>query len=226
MRAGNANPQALPAGMEGLLHPRHDGESRNQQRRTLPPPLVPGRRSPARYASNRSHSAGLPRILGPWQCDGPCTALGTCLRLDRARSGFGLGLTSRPNVPVFDQQARDPGHVLKVAAHKGRSRSQCVGGYGHVKVLDPNPPALQVRLGFSELATDLICPRDPRKLIKEQSKAVEEALPPLRPWKPCEPVSDLGNDRLWQQDIGARTRQQLSADRGLSSHRMGKRVGV
>lgn len=101
-----------------------------------------------------------------------------------------------------------------------------MGSYGHVKVLDPNSPAVQVCLDFSELATDLICPRDPGKLIKEQSKAVEEALPPLRPWKPCEPVSDLGNDRLWQQDIGARTRQQLSADRGLSSHRMGKRVGV
>jgi len=54
-----------------------------------------------------------------------------------------------------------------------------VGSYGHVKVLDPNSPAVQVCLDFSELATDLFCPRDAGKLIKEQSKAVEEALPPL-----------------------------------------------
>ena len=110
--------------------------------------------------------------------------LGSCLRLDRTRSGFGFGLTGRSNLPVFDHQSRDPDHALKVAAHKGRSHSRCVGSYGHVKVLDPNSPAVQVGLDFSELATDLICPRNPGKLIKEQSNASEEALPPLRPWKP------------------------------------------
>ncbi len=82
-------------------------------------------------------------------------------------------------MPVFNQKTLDPPHVPEVAAYQSRAQCHRMGSDSRVEILDPNPATLQVRLDFPKRATDLICPRDSRKLIKEHLEAIEQALAPL-----------------------------------------------
>lgn len=84
-------------------------------------------------------------------------------------------------MPVFNQKTLDPTHVLEVASYQSRAQCHRMGSDSRVEILDPNPATLQVCLDLPKRATDLICPRDTRKLIEEHLKAIEQALASLGP---------------------------------------------
>ena len=101
-----------------------------------------------------------------------------------------------------------------------------MSGHADVEVLESHSPAFQLGPGPAACVTCLVGPDGPRRIAKERLKSPDKPCASLRPLHSRHIVLDLGDDRLRQQCLRSRLRQQATTGRGFARHRERQRIGV